>query len=134
MIRPIIAVGAALALTACGTATSIPSASAPAVVSPAPSPPPAVETSVPAEVTIRLAVHSVPGDFGSYIVNLHDGDVATQTTFDVNSEGEWSKTITVPNTSMVKLDIARIGATCEIAMADTGEVLVREENSCIVGS
>jgi hypothetical protein len=98
-------------------------------------PEPTVEASVePTNVTIRLAVHSVRGDFGSYIVNLHDGNVAKQTTFDVNGKGEWNKTITVPNSSMVKLDIARIGATCEITVADTGEVLVQAENSCIVGS
>lgn len=88
----------------------------------------------PTNVSIKLAVHSVSGDFGGYIVNLHDGTPAKQTTFHTNGKGEWSKTITVPNASMVKLDIARIGATCEITDAATGEVLVHDENSCIVGS
>lgn len=88
----------------------------------------------PTTVTIKLAVHSVSDDLGGYIVNLHDGTPAKQTTFHANGKGEWSKTITVPNASMVKLDIARIGATCEITNAATGELLVRDENSCIVGS
>lgn len=92
-------------------------------------------TPAPTEnVTIVLSVSSVRGDFGGYIVNLHDGKPAKQTTFNVDKAGKWSKTITVPNVSMVKLDIARIGATCEIKVADTGQVLVKDENSCIVGS
>jgi hypothetical protein len=57
-----------------------------------------------------------------------------QTGFDVDRKGQWSKTITVPDNAVVKLDIARIGATCEIALADSGRVLVHDENSCIVGS
>jgi hypothetical protein len=83
-------------------------------------------------VTLTLAVHSIKGDFGSYIVNPHDGNVAPQTTFDVDSKGQWSKTITVPADSMVKLDIARIGATCDITDS-SGTTLVHGENSCIVG-
>ncbi|MDT7709120.1 MAG: hypothetical protein QOG20_4727 [Pseudonocardiales bacterium] len=35
---------------------------------------------------------------------------------------------------MVKLDIARIGATCDITDEASGVVLVHDENSCIVGS
>ncbi len=88
---------------------------------------------VPVNVTITLSVKSVPGDFGGYIVNLHDGNPAKQTTFDVDKTGKWSRTITVPNESMVKLDIARIGATCTITGSDD-QVLVTDENSCIVGS
>ncbi|HEY0815475.1 MAG TPA: hypothetical protein VGE11_19575 [Pseudonocardia sp.] len=67
-------------------------------------------------------------------MDLHDGQIAKLTTFYANGKGEWSKTITVPNASMVKLDISRTGATCEITMADTGAILVHDENSCIVGS
>lgn len=88
---------------------------------------------LPVNVTLKLSVKSVPGDFGGYIVNLHDGNPAKQTPFTADRNGKWSKTITVPNASMVKLDIARIGATCTIATSD-GQVLVTDENSCIVGS
>lgn len=102
----------------------------PPAVTPAPA-----ATAAPAEnVTIVLSVKSERGDSGGYIVNLHDGNPAKQTTFNVDKSGRWSKTITVPNASMVKLDISRIGATCEIKMADSGQVLVSDENSCIVGS
>lgn len=91
-------------------------------------------TTLPAPVTIKLAVRSVSGDFGDCIVDVHDGQPAKQTTFHADSNGEWSKTITVPNDSMVKLDISRIGATCEITFPKSGAVLTRGENSCIVGS
>ena len=102
-----------------------------APVDSAPSPAPVADK--PSTATITLAVHSVKGDFGGYIVNLHDGNVAKQTTFNVDRQGKWSKTITVPVDAMVKLDIARIGATCEITDA-SGATLIRGENSCIVGS
>lgn len=88
----------------------------------------------PVNVQITMSVNTVAGDFGGYIVNLHDGNPAKQTTFTVGKSGKWSKTITVPNESFVKLDIARTGATCTIALAETGQVLITDENSCIVGS
>lgn len=113
---------------------------APTASRPVPQPPAAVSTGAPAPTpeksataTITLAVHSVKGDFGDYVVDLHDGNVAKQTTFNVNNKGEWSKAITVPVDAMVKLDIARTGATCEITDA-SGATLVRDENSCIIGS
>ena len=112
-----------------GCALSLAQTTAPVPAEVTTTPDPAPQT-----VTIKLAVHSVRGDFGDYIVDLHDGQVAKQTTFNVDRKGEWSKTILVPNASMVKLDIARTGATCDITLVDTGAVLIHDENSCIVGS
>jgi hypothetical protein len=94
--------------------------------------PTATAATVPQNVELKLSVTSVRGDFGGYIVNDHTGP-AKQTPFTVDKSGKWSKTITVPNNSMVKLDIARIGARCEIRYAPKDELLATDENSCIVG-
>src|SRR4051794_28382729 len=98
-------VGFVVGCTSGGDALIAPPNSAPAPALQPPTASPPRVSSAPTTVTVTLAVHSVKGDFGGYIVNPHDGNVATQTTFNVNSKGQWSKTITVPADSMVKLDI-----------------------------
>lgn len=126
--------GVILASGAISCATPAASPAAPAATSAAAAPAPAAQptTAPPVNVRLTLSVTSVKGDFGGYIVNDHTGP-AKQTTFNVDSSGKWSKEIVVPNASMVKLDIARIGARCTIRLADTDELLITDENSCIVG-
>lgn len=119
------------ALAGCSATSGGQSAGAPtAAASPAA---PTTTEQVVENVTLALSVKTDPGGFGDYLVNLHDGKPAAMNTFHADSAGKWSKTITVPNRSMVKLDVSRTGATCEIKMVDTGQVLKSDENSCIVG-
>jgi hypothetical protein len=130
-----VAVGVILAAGAigCSSPAASPAAPAPASASAAPTTAAQPTATAPVNVRLKLSVSSVAGDFGGYIVNDHTGP-AKQTTFNVDKSGKWSKEIVVPNASMVKLDIARIGARCTIRLADNDELLVTDENSCIVGS